>query len=50
MVRGNTQMRRIENDSSRQVAFTKRRNGLLKKLSSFHFFVMLTLLSHCQAS
>ncbi|KMT12178.1 hypothetical protein BVRB_5g101250 [Beta vulgaris subsp. vulgaris] len=31
MVRGKTQMKRIENDSSRQVTFSKRRNGLLKK-------------------
>ncbi|KAK7394857.1 hypothetical protein VNO78_15398 [Psophocarpus tetragonolobus] len=31
MVRGKTQMRRIENATSRQVAFSKRRNGLLKK-------------------
>ncbi|KAM7491325.1 hypothetical protein LguiA_034246 [Lonicera macranthoides] len=31
MVRGKTQIRRIENASSRQVTFTKRRNGLLKK-------------------
>ncbi|XP_012437632.1 MADS-box protein SOC1 isoform X2 [Gossypium raimondii] len=31
MVRGKTQMRRIENDTSRQVTFSKRRNGLLKK-------------------
>ncbi|KAL3325935.1 hypothetical protein AABB24_036912 [Solanum stoloniferum] len=31
MVRGKTEMRRIENATSRQVTFTKRRNGLLKK-------------------
>ncbi|KAI9082738.1 hypothetical protein K1719_035312 [Acacia pycnantha] len=31
MVRGKTQMKRIENDTSRQVTFSKRRNGLLKK-------------------
>ncbi|KAG5230599.1 MADS-box protein [Salix suchowensis] len=31
MVRGKIQMRRIENASSRQVTFSKRRNGLLKK-------------------
>ncbi|KAI7747897.1 hypothetical protein M8C21_002490 [Ambrosia artemisiifolia] len=31
MVRGKTQMRRIENTTSRQVTFSKRRNGLLKK-------------------
>lgn len=31
MVRGKTQMRRIENTASRQVTFSKRRNGLLKK-------------------
>ncbi|KAF6133949.1 hypothetical protein GIB67_040713 [Kingdonia uniflora] len=31
MVRGKTQMRKIENESSRQVTFSKRRNGLLKK-------------------
>jgi hypothetical protein len=31
MVRGKTQMKRIENTSSRQVTFCKRRNGLLKK-------------------
>ncbi|KAK4476543.1 hypothetical protein RD792_015699 [Penstemon davidsonii] len=31
MVRGKTEMRRIENATSRQVAFSKRRNGLLKK-------------------
>ncbi|XP_068651489.1 MADS-box protein SOC1-like [Aristolochia californica] len=31
MVRGKTQMRRIENATSRQVTFAKRRNGLLKK-------------------
>ncbi|TYH81352.1 hypothetical protein ES332_D03G194300v1 [Gossypium tomentosum] len=31
MVRGKTQMKRIENAASRQVAFSKRRNGLLKK-------------------
>ncbi|KAL5565420.1 hypothetical protein UlMin_028584 [Ulmus minor] len=31
MVRGKTQMRRIENPTSRLVTFSKRRNGLLKK-------------------
>ncbi|KAK9065472.1 hypothetical protein SSX86_014873 [Deinandra increscens subsp. villosa] len=31
MVRGKTQMRRIENSTSRQVTFSKRRNGLMKK-------------------
>ncbi|GAB2290889.1 MADS-box transcription factor 50 [Dionaea muscipula] len=31
MVRGKTQMKRIENSASRQVTFSKRRNGLLKK-------------------
>nr|AIZ95429.1 MADS33 [Apostasia odorata] len=31
MVRGRTVLRRIENSASRQVAFSKRRNGLLKK-------------------
>ncbi|XP_042381850.1 MADS-box transcription factor 50-like [Zingiber officinale] len=31
MVRGKTEMRRIENTASRQVTFSKRRNGLLKK-------------------
>ncbi|XP_076907021.1 MADS-box protein SOC1-like isoform X2 [Bidens hawaiensis] len=31
MVRGKTQIRRIENATSRQVTFSKRRNGLLKK-------------------
>ncbi|KAK2982710.1 hypothetical protein RJ640_002388 [Escallonia rubra] len=31
MVRGKTQIRRIENASSRQVTFSKRRSGLLKK-------------------
>lgn len=31
MVRGKTQMKRIENASSRQVTFSKRRTGLLKK-------------------
>ncbi|KAK7256666.1 hypothetical protein RIF29_30121 [Crotalaria pallida] len=31
MVRGKTQLRRIENATSRQVTFSKRRNGLLKK-------------------
>ncbi|XWS35713.1 hypothetical protein CRYUN_Cryun20dG0020100 [Craigia yunnanensis] len=31
MGRGKIQMRRIENDTSRQVTFSKRRNGLLKK-------------------
>lgn len=30
-MRGKTQMRRIENATSRQVTFSKRRNGLLKK-------------------
>lgn len=31
MVRGKTQLKRIENRASRQVTFSKRRNGLLKK-------------------
>lgn len=31
MVRGKTQMKRIENATSRQVTLSKRRNGLLKK-------------------
>lgn len=31
MVRGKTQMKRIENAASRQVTFSKRRSGLLKK-------------------
>ncbi|GER30546.1 MADS-box transcription factor [Striga asiatica] len=31
MVRGKIEMKRIENASSRQVTFSKRRNGLLKK-------------------
>ncbi|THU44951.1 hypothetical protein C4D60_Mb02t12780 [Musa balbisiana] len=31
MVRGKTQLTRIENATSRQVTFSKRRNGLLKK-------------------
>ncbi|KAK8565870.1 hypothetical protein V6N13_020945 [Hibiscus sabdariffa] len=31
MVRGKTELRRIENSTSRQVTFSKRRNGLLKK-------------------
>jgi len=31
MGRGKTQMKRIENTTSRQVTFCKRRNGLLKK-------------------
>ncbi|KAB2055055.1 hypothetical protein ES319_A11G009800v1 [Gossypium barbadense] len=31
MVRGKIQMKRIENATSRQVTFSKRRNGLLKK-------------------
>ncbi|GAV61837.1 SRF-TF domain-containing protein/K-box domain-containing protein [Cephalotus follicularis] len=31
MVRGKIQMKRIENSTSRQVTFSKRRNGLLKK-------------------
>ncbi|KAG6716856.1 hypothetical protein I3842_04G069200 [Carya illinoinensis] len=31
MVRGKIQMKRIENTTSRQVTFSKRRNGLLKK-------------------
>ncbi|RLN16345.1 MADS-box transcription factor 56-like [Panicum miliaceum] len=33
MVRGKTEMKRIENATSRQVTFSKRRNGLLKKAS-----------------
>ncbi|KAI3420586.1 uncharacterized protein J3R85_012670 [Psidium guajava] len=31
MARGKIQMRRIENAASRQVTFSKRRSGLLKK-------------------
>jgi SRF-type transcription factor (DNA-binding and dimerisation domain) len=31
MVRGKREMRRIEDTASRQVTFTKRRGGLLKK-------------------
>ncbi|KAJ0671439.1 putative transcription factor MADS-type1 family [Helianthus annuus] len=31
MVRGKNEMKRIENATSRQVTFYKRRNGLLKK-------------------
>uniref|UniRef100_A0AAU7LJ89 MADS3 n=1 Tax=Hippophae rhamnoides TaxID=193516 RepID=A0AAU7LJ89_9ROSA len=31
MVRGKTQMKRIENATSRQVTFSKRRTGLMKK-------------------
>ncbi|KAI3757554.1 hypothetical protein L6452_05094 [Arctium lappa] len=31
MVRGKVEVKRIENATSRQVTFTKRRNGLLKK-------------------
>ncbi|CAK8560938.1 unnamed protein product [Lathyrus sativus] len=31
MVRGKTQLKRIENAASRQVTFSKRRNGLMKK-------------------
>ncbi|KQJ97594.1 MADS-box transcription factor 56-like isoform X1 [Brachypodium distachyon] len=31
MVRGKTELKRIENTTSRQVTFSKRRNGLLKK-------------------
>ncbi|CAK8560935.1 unnamed protein product [Lathyrus sativus] len=31
MVRGKTQLKRIENATSRQVTFSKRRNGLMKK-------------------
>nr|WDQ39559.1 suppressor of overexpression of constans 1 [Iris germanica] len=31
MVRGKTEVKRIENESSRQVTFSKRKNGLLKK-------------------
>uniref|UniRef100_A0A0E0F0C9 MADS-box domain-containing protein n=2 Tax=Oryza TaxID=4527 RepID=A0A0E0F0C9_9ORYZ len=31
MVRGRTELKRIENPTSRQVTFSKRRNGLLKK-------------------
>ncbi|CAI8607342.1 unnamed protein product [Vicia faba] len=31
MVRGKTEMKRIENATSRQVRFSKRRNGLMKK-------------------
>lgn len=31
MVRGKTELKRIENRTSRQVTFSKRRSGLLKK-------------------
>ena len=31
MVRGKIELKRIENATSRQVTFSKRRNGLLKK-------------------
>ncbi|KAL9409583.1 hypothetical protein AB3S75_047904 [Citrus x aurantiifolia] len=31
MVRGKIQMKKIENDTSRQVTFSKRRNGMVKK-------------------
>ncbi|CAN1265058.1 MADS-box protein AGL42 [Linum perenne] len=31
MVRGKVEVRKIENTTSRQVTFSKRRNGLLKK-------------------
>ncbi|EYU23177.1 hypothetical protein MIMGU_mgv11b017937mg [Erythranthe guttata] len=31
MVRGKTEMKRIENATSRQVTFSKRRSGILKK-------------------
>ncbi|CAK9188621.1 unnamed protein product, partial [Ilex paraguariensis] len=31
MVRGKTQLKRIDNTTSRQVTFSKRRSGLLKK-------------------
>uniref|UniRef100_A0A1U7WID2 MADS-box protein SOC1-like n=1 Tax=Nicotiana sylvestris TaxID=4096 RepID=A0A1U7WID2_NICSY len=31
MVRGKVQMKRIENATSRQVTFSKRRNGIMKK-------------------
>lgn len=31
MVRGKTQLKRIENETSRQVTFSKRRSGLMKK-------------------
>nr|AFA41493.1 MADS box transcription factor-like protein [Solanum tuberosum] len=31
MVRGKVEMKRIENSTSRQVTFSKRRNGLTKK-------------------
>ncbi|XVF73334.1 hypothetical protein PTKIN_Ptkin12aG0193000 [Pterospermum kingtungense] len=43
MVRGKTQMRRIENATSRQVTFSKRRNGLLKKASSMNLQVPVLL-------
>ncbi|XP_050151314.1 MADS-box protein AGL42-like isoform X13 [Malus sylvestris] len=35
MVRGKIEMKRIENATSRQVTFSKRRNGLLKKAYEF---------------
>ncbi|KAH0662018.1 hypothetical protein KY284_026949 [Solanum tuberosum] len=31
MVRGKVEMKRIENATSRQVTFSKRRNGVMKK-------------------
>ncbi|KAB2000722.1 hypothetical protein ES319_D12G251100v1 [Gossypium barbadense] len=37
MVRRRTQMKRIENAASRQVTFSKRRNGLLKKAFELSF-------------
>ena len=38
MVRGKTLMKRIENATSRQVMFSKRRNGLLKKAYELSVF------------
>mgnify|MGYP001022139597 CR=1 FL=1 len=50
MVRGKTQMKRIENPASRQVTFSKRRNGLLKKAYELSVLcdaeVALVLFSH----
>ena len=38
------EMKRIQNPSRRHVTFSKRKNGLVKKHSSFLFSVMLKLL------
>ncbi|RID43843.1 hypothetical protein BRARA_I00679 [Brassica rapa] len=48
MVRGKIEMKKIENATSRQVTFSKRRNGLLKKayeLSASPYSAMLKSLS-----